>query len=154
MTQWKDDVSNITLVTPQSLHIPSSRPTIGVMGCGLSEGKEWRESVRSFLQNSWPDNSFTLYFQDVELTDANLPWVDAYTNLTDYTFMHLGMPGSVNMLAMASRFVSNEYTWVTMDSQHPETLRNLLNSWAHNEILTSPIDQAVRMVAKRDSQIQ
>jgi hypothetical protein len=154
MTDWKDDVSNITVVTPPSLHIATGRPTISVTGCGLSDGKEWQGSVSGLLQNSWPDDKFTIYKQEGDLTDELLPWVDVHAGKAQYNYIHLGFPSSANMLAVVSKLIHQPNVWVTLDKKLPQSTRNLLDSWAHNEILTNPVEQVVRMIAKRDSDIQ
>lgn len=149
MSQWSESVGNITIVTPQSLHLSADRITVSVLGCGKSEGKPWIEPVSNLIQNTWPDDSFTFYKQDVELTDEILPWVDHYAGKSSFTLIHLGFPGSSNLLAIASRLAGRSNVWISMDSAHPASTRQLLNSWSHNAILTTPSEQVLKMVEKR-----
>lgn len=151
MTQWQDDVSNITIVTAPSLHLPSSRPTISIIGCGLADGKEWREKAKDLLVNAWQDEAFTIYYQDQDLNDENLAWVDVHAGESDYNLIHLGFPGSVNMLAIAATRAALPNVWISMDSKHPASTRNLLNSWAANPITCEPNDQLLAMIAHRES---
>lgn len=149
MTHWQDDVSNITVVTAPSLHLPQSRPTISVVGCGSADGKEWREKAKDLLVNAWQDEAFTIYYQDTDLTDENLAWVDIHAGESDYNLVHLGFPGSVNMLAIAARVAALPTVWISMDPRHPESTRTLLNSWAVNPILSEPHEQLLAMIAHR-----
>lgn len=134
MSSWKDSTKyNLNIITPPSLFLPSSGPTIFLAGSmNFDFENHWRESAVDFIRYKWfneIDEDITIFnprrenWSDdciIEQTSWNIHHIEC----SNYIILHLTNDAGVSpeSLLEIGLFIRDKKMFISIESEHPKRI--------------------------------